>query len=274
MIHNDSTPKISCLLVTAAGRLEHFERSLRCYEDQTYPNRELVIVNEGPPEYQHMLAERVKHRSDVRLEFLRGRYTLGGLRNIAVGLAFGDLWVQWDDDDFNMPNRLAVQSHYLLRNPEAKACFLSEQLHYYFPTRQLFWNNWQIHSGGHKRFGAIPGTILAHKDGFSYRYPSSGDWARAGEDSVLVGDMCRIDPTSVVLLSGYGHMHIYSYHGKNVWDVEHHLNISRVRGMSCAHMIKNRELLVQTLRYMDFSDTVNVMGSEGLAFIYRRNYVG
>lgn len=270
MTPNDPLPKISCLLVTAAGRLQCFEKSFQCYQDQTYPNRELIIVNEGPPEYQQQLAERVRHRHDVRLGFLQGQYTLGALRNIAVGLSFGDLWVQWDDDDFNMPQRLAIQARYLLRHPKAKACFLSDQLHYYFPTKQLFWNNWKLHSGGQKRFGAIPGTILAHRD-FSFCYPSSGDWACAGEDSILVGNACRVDPSQVVLLPDQGYMHIYSYHGKNVWDVEHHLKISEVRGMPRGYMIKHRELLSRTLQYMNFSDSVSVMGGDGLAFIWRRD---
>lgn len=257
-------------MVTAAGRLDQFERSLRCYQDQTYPNRELVIVNEGPPEYQKQIAARVQDRSDVRLVFLNGRYTLGALRNISVGLSFGDLWVQWDDDDFNMPQRLAVQARFLLRQPKAKVCFLSDQLHYYFPTQQLFWNNWKIHSGGQKRFGAIPGTVLARRD-FSFRYPSSGDWARAGEDSVMVGDVCRVDQSQLSLLSDHGYLQIYSFHGKNVWDVEHHLKISEVRGMPRSYMIRHRELLSQTLKYMDFAESVSVMGSDGLAFIWRKN---
>lgn len=257
-------------MVTAAGRLDQFERSLRCYQDQTYPNRELVIVNEGPPEYQKQIAARVQYRSDVRLVFLNGRYTLGALRNISVGLSFGDLWVQWDDDDFNMPQRLAVQAHFLLRQRKAKVCFLSDQLHYYFPTQQLFWNNWKIHSGGQKRFGAIPGTVLARRD-FPFRYPSSGEWARAGEDSVMVGDVCRVDQSQLSLLSDHGYLQIYSFHGKNVWDVEHHLKISEVRGMPRSYMIRHRELLSRTLKYMDFAESVSVMGSDGLAFIWRKN---
>ena len=109
MIH-DATPlpKISCLLVTARDRFEYFERSVRCYDDQTYPNRELVVVNEGPKSYQEQIADHLKDRSDVKLVFLDGKYTLGALRNISISICNGDLFVQWDDDDFNTPERLFI----------------------------------------------------------------------------------------------------------------------------------------------------------------------
>ena len=39
-------------MVTSKNRFDFFVKSFKCYEDQTYPNKELVIVNEGPKEYQ------------------------------------------------------------------------------------------------------------------------------------------------------------------------------------------------------------------------------
>jgi glycosyltransferase involved in cell wall biosynthesis len=111
MINVDGKPpKISCLMVTANGRFETFIRAARCYADQTYPNRELVVVNEGTKEYQRQIAEHLAGRDDVRLIFLDGKYTLGGLRNIAIRLCQGPLFCQWDDDDFNSPERLALQA--------------------------------------------------------------------------------------------------------------------------------------------------------------------
>lgn len=264
----DSHPKISCLLVAGPERFECFQRSYRCYLDQTYSNRELVIVNDGPPAYQRQLADHVQGRSDVRLVFLNNHYRLGALRNIAIGLCFGDLWVQWDDDDFNMPERLAIQCSHLLRHPHARACFLTEQLHYYFATRQLYWNNWRRVSGGYKKYGLIPGTIMAYKEGLPVRYPAVGDFAGAGEDSVMTTAWCRRNERQILLLSGCGHLYIYSFHGKNVWDVDHHLAISKVRGESCDFLQKHRSFITRTLDYMKFDAVVSVMGNDGLAFTY------
>jgi glycosyltransferase involved in cell wall biosynthesis len=259
-------PKISCLLVAAAGRFEHFQRSVRCYCDQTYPNRELVVVNEGPKDYQQKIADHLSGRTDVRLIFLDGKYTLGSLRNISVALCHGDLFVQWDDDDFNAPERIAVQYAYLNRHPRGKVCFLTDQLHYFFNSKRLFWNDWSaFHSGGRKEYSLIPGTIMAYKKDFSARYPTAGKHCSAGEDSILAYGLLE-DEDSVILLSGVGYLHIYSYHGKNVWDEEHHAKIARERALPTSELLTRRDQLSRTIRYMGFDGPVLVTGRDGLAF--------
>lgn len=270
MLAPQNLPKISCLLVTAAGRWDRLLLSYRCYLDQTYPNRELVIVNEGPPEYQEQLRELTEGREDVKCIFLRGDYTLGGLRNIAMQLCNGDLFVQWDDDDYNTPERLAVQYAFMATKPKARACFLGDQLHYYFPTKQLYWDNWWFKmSAGMKKWGLIPGTIMAYRKDFPYRYPSSGDFARAAEDSVLTGAMCDEEESRVEILCGRGYMQMYTFHAKNVWDMEHHLNISKLRGCDSQYVWTNREYVSRTLRYLKLEPPIEVMGCEGLAFVYK-----
>jgi glycosyltransferase involved in cell wall biosynthesis len=262
-------PKISCILVTAPGRLEYFKRSLNCYTFQTYPNRELVIVNDGPKEYQQDIKELVKHRNDVRCIFLNEKYTLGALRNIGIGLCFGDIFVQWDDDDFNAPERLATQVGFLLKNSEAKVCFLTDQLHFFFPTKQLFWNNWwENNLRKYKRFALVPGTIMAYTKDFYYHYPSYGTYAAAGEDSVLTDEICTDMLRKVLLIEEIGYLYCYSFHGKNVWDIEHHLHLSKTRAMSRQYLISYRERICRTLKYLQLADTVYVTGSDGLAFTY------
>ena len=269
MIKEDPFLKISCLLVTADGRLDYFKRSVQCYSDQTYPNRELVIVNEGSKEYQDQIREHVSDRDDVRFVFLDGWYSLGALRNISIALCHGDVFVQWDDDDFNAPSRLAMQYKHLVKNEKTRVTYLTDQLHYYFNTNQLFWNNWwRSHSGGWKKFGLIPGTIMAYKSGFPYHYPSAGSHCSAGEDSILAYNLCETHENMVTLVEGMGHLQMYTFHGKNVWDVDHHLNISRQRGMPVEYLSENRDKICETLDYLNLSDRIEVLGTDGLAFIY------
>lgn len=267
---SEKLPLISCLMVTANGRFETFKRSCKCYADQTYPNRELVIVNEGSKTYQEQIRQHLADRNDVRYIFLDGKYTLASLRNISIALCRGEVFVQWDDDDFNAPQRLAVQYHFLARHPKARVCYLSDQLHYYFHTKYLFWENWAaFHSGGYKKYSLIPGTIMAWKEGFDFKYPSSGPWSCAGEDTVLAYNICRDDDDEkVTLLSDCGHMMVYSYHGKNVWDVDHHLKLSRERAMQTNYILQNKHRICETIDYLRLDGPVKVMGREGLAFIY------
>lgn len=263
-------PKISCLLVTAGGRFEYFKQSVRCYLDQTYPNTELLILNEGPKEYQQQISEHVEklNRPDIRPVFLNGDYTLGALRNISIGLAEGDLFCQWDDDDFNMPNRLAVQFSYLRHRPHLRAVYLSDQLHYYFPTRELYWEDWKMYlSSGLLRYSLIPGTILAWKKGLEGRYPSSGTQCKTGEDTVFSNYLLS-KHVNIEVLSGFGNLQIYSFHGKNVFDLEHHTVLSRLRSHGRQKMIQERERICKTIDYLKLEGKINVMGREGLAFTY------
>lgn len=264
-------PKISCLLVTAKGRIEYFRRSFQCYLDQTYPNRELVIVNEGPFEYQQQIKSIVGNRDDVRFVFLDGYYTLGALRNISIALCHGDLFVQWDDDDFNMPDRLRTQYAYLYKHPNARVCYLTDQLHYYFPTQELYWNNWEwFLSGNVQEFSLIPGTIMAYKSGFDVRYPSAGHFASAGEDSVLAHNLC--EQGKVILLRDKGYLHVYSFHGNNVWDIEHHRVISKHRSVPVPYLLKNRNRINETLKHLKLAEKISVFGREGIAFVYEEKF--
>lgn len=248
-----------------------FKRSVQCYVDQTYPNRELVVVNEGPKSYQEQIAAHLDGRNDVRLIFLDGKYTLGSLRNISIGLCHGDIFVQWDDDDYNAPERLATQYYHLSRSPASKVCYLTDQLHFYFNTNRLFWNDWRaFHSGDRKEYSLIPGTIMAYREGFWARYPSLGHHCSAGEDSVLAMGLLE-DEDKVLLVSGIGYLHVYTYHGQNVWDVAHHTKISHERSVTVSQIFKFRERIKQTLDYLNLGSPIKVTGREGLAFTYERS---
>jgi len=256
-------------MITADGRLDYARESFRCYVNQTYPKKELIIVTDSSQEYKDQLTAMTIGHKDVRLVFLKGKYTLGALRNISLNLCDGEVFVQWDDDDFNMPDRLMIQ-YTALSKTDKRASYLGDQLHYYFPTQQLFWENWWEYSSNFDvRYGLIPGTLMAYREGFAARYPSAGKHAKSGEDSVL-SDVLHFKD-HITLLKNNGHMQVYSYHGKNVWDIEHHLNISRHRSNDIHFMNQNREKICRTLRYMNFSTTVKVMGRDGLAFIFEAN---
>lgn len=267
MFESGELPKISCLMVTQGGREELFQRSLEHYTNQTYPNRELVIVNEGPKSYQKFIREQTSSREDVKYIFLDGDYTLGALRNISITLCNGDIWVQWDDDDFNLPERLAVQYSFFSKHPEAKICYLSDQLHYYFNCKELYWNNWlAFHSGNSKKWALIPGTGMAWKKQIHWRYPSAGSHARSGEDSVFACDILNESEKNVVLYSGVGYLQVYTFHGKNVWEEDHHKKISVMRGQSVSYMLKNEDRIRRSLQCFGFDGPIRVMGREGLAF--------
>lgn len=265
-------PKISCLLVTAAGRFHHVQRSVKCYLNQTYSNKELIVVNEGPVEYQSKMDEwfELIGRLDIRPIWLSGKYTLGALRNISMAMANGEYFCQWDDDDFCMPYRLAAQYSKLSNTPNAKICYLSDQLHFYFPTGELYWDNWKkYHSGNVLSHSLIPGTILSERD-IGIRYPSFGEKASAGEDSVFSDRLIEKMKDHICLLSGMGYMHMYSFHGTNqVYNAEHHSNISKFRCQNRSDVIRCRNQICEIINHLELPGEVKIMCRDGLVFTHK-----
>lgn len=213
-------PKISCLTVTL-NRLVQLKQAIRCYCDQTYPNRELVIVTEGTQRYQQAIADYVQAlgRSDIRIVPLDGgTYTLGKVRNLALDAAAGEVICQWDDDDLYHPERLRLQYEQMARE-QAQACYMTDQLHFFAHERELYWIDWRRGGRATGVWELIPGTLMMAKDS-RFRYPEAGPDARAGEDTVLLNAL--YGQVKIAKLQDAGHLYIYTYHGSNTYPRDHH----------------------------------------------------
>jgi hypothetical protein len=106
------TPRISAICVTF-GRTAFLQNAIRCFMDQDYENKELLILNTCP-EQKLRLSEPspgvVIRNLDVRPP------ALGLARNIAIETATGDFCVVWDDDDACLPFHLSTFGKHLPGN--------------------------------------------------------------------------------------------------------------------------------------------------------------
>lgn len=94
-------PLISCvMLVRWPERAAMIADALRAFELQTWPWRELVVVNDGAP---------VVASPGIRVVNLGTRMSIGSKRNIGAEVATGSWLATWDDDDFALPEHLASQ---------------------------------------------------------------------------------------------------------------------------------------------------------------------
>lgn len=87
--------------------------AVRSFQRQTWPERELIVVNEGVP--LQSLAP------GVRVVNTGPRRSLGGQRTEGLRAARGAWLATWDDDDFSLPDRLATQ---LARAASARAVYV------------------------------------------------------------------------------------------------------------------------------------------------------
>jgi glycosyltransferase involved in cell wall biosynthesis len=101
-------PLISCIMPTR-DRTSFVAQAVRYFQRQDYPNRELIVVEDG--------GDQPAAPADGRIRYLRPsrRLSIGAKRNLACRAARGEIIAQWDDDDWYAAERLSVQAAPLLR---------------------------------------------------------------------------------------------------------------------------------------------------------------
>lgn len=107
-------PLVSCICLTR-NRREWLPKAIDCFEQQTYSQRELVIVWDGEP-----VADLVPSADNIRLvEYQQKDYKIGQKRNFANGHASGEIIAHWDDDDWSAPTRIEDQVKRLVESDKS-----------------------------------------------------------------------------------------------------------------------------------------------------------
>lgn len=142
-------PLVSCLCLTFNGRKEWLEKSIACFQAQTYENLEWILVPED------------NYR------------TIGDKRNAGCEIASGEIICHWDDDDFSFPGRVAAQVKTLQDSGKAVTGYHSMKF-----TDGVSW--WQ-YRGGH---GSALGTSLCYRRDWWERHRFAS--MQTAEDNVFV----------------------------------------------------------------------------------------
>jgi len=244
--------KVSCLMITL-DRFDFFISSYRCYCNQTYENKELVIVTDGEPQYQQQLQRYIDEsgRSDVRLITLQERLPLGALRNISLDAADGDLICQWDDDDLYHSTRLEEQIKDMIQK-SADISYLSDQFQLFINERIMYWCDWEKCKD--PLSSMIPGTLLARKKSLPYYKPEM----KNSEDAVLRGQLIA-SGASITSLSGKGYLYIYTFHGKNTFEHIHHDGITIWAGLSGKELRERASIIESTLGDYHLDPPINIV---------------
>jgi glycosyltransferase involved in cell wall biosynthesis len=196
---DEAAPLISCLMVSR-GNFFPAHLAVQCYRNQTYSNRELVIVCAQP---NSALSHFVATLNDPTIRYIESPpKALGDLRNVSVDAARGSLLCIWDDDDLYHARRLEVQASAHLASGSA-AHFLSRLL-LWWPERRLLaitcersWEN----------------SMLVRRDALP-RYPS----LQIREDTDVVDNLRARHQTA---MSNEPELYCYVVHSQNTSDVAH-----------------------------------------------------
>ncbi len=108
-------------------------RAIEYFLRQDYPNKELVILDDGSDPVEDL----VPASPALRYQRLGQKTPLGAKRNLACEAARGNLLMHWDDDDWHAPGRITCQVTALLER-QAEICGLREML-FYDPQSAQTW---------------------------------------------------------------------------------------------------------------------------------------
>jgi len=201
-----SWPLVSCIMPTYERR-RYVPQALQSFLQQDYPNRELIIVDDG----KDAIGDLAEGLPNVRY-FHVARTSIGAKRNLACRHAAGEIIAHWDDDDWYSPDRLRYQvmpiiagkadltgleNAFVLELPRAEFWTTAPALH-----QRLFVGN--VHGG----------TLVYRKDLWTQglRYPE----INLAEDAGLLIRATR-QGKRLVRLSNPG-VFVYVRHGRNAWQ--------------------------------------------------------
>ena len=193
---------VSCLCISE-NRVPMLHRSVEMFEQQTWSDRELLIV------YRHRDSATKAYVQTLRNPRIRSvevpddpQLHIGGLRNLAVSASRGTYVATWDDDDWHAPERLQIQMD-VIRNHGRPACVLRRCQVFDLATRSAFVSRpytWEM-------------TMVCDKSALP-EYPNIG----RGEDKHVIDQLLR-DRKLIELERP--DLYIYVYHGGNTCGRTH-----------------------------------------------------
>jgi glycosyltransferase involved in cell wall biosynthesis len=202
-------PLVSCIMPTY-NRRPFVTFALRYFLAQDYPNKELVVVDDG----SDPVGDLVEHAPGVRYVRLSSRISIGAKRNLACQHARGDLIAHWDDDDWYTPDRLRYQVAPILSG-EADLTGLENAFVLELPNGVF----WRPQPELHKRLfvGNVHGGTLVYRkkvlqDGVRYPEINLAEDAWLLQRALAGGKRLR-------RLANPG-VFVYIRHGRNAWRFE------------------------------------------------------
>jgi glycosyltransferase involved in cell wall biosynthesis len=201
-----SWPLVSCIMPTYERR-RYVPQALQSFLQQDYPNRELIIVDDG----KDAIRDLVEGRPNVRY-FHVARTTIGAKRNFACKHAAGEIIAHWDDDDWYSPDRLRYQVMPILAG-KADLTGLENAFVLELPHGEF----WTTEPALHQRLfvGNVHGGTLVYRKELwtqGLRYPE----VNLAEDAGLLVRATR-KGKRLVRLSNPG-VFVYVRHGRNAWQ--------------------------------------------------------
>ena len=191
-------PLISCLCPTKNDP-SIVKKAVNCFNNQTYPNKELILVTDE--KNPHLEALKMFVGGNIKLFEAPHGSVIGTLRNISVDNARGEYIATWDDDDISHPERIASQCA-AIKQSNKEVCYL---------TNTLIKDNIASIIGLSKRGTCVDCTMLALKSTFP-RYNPEASWPYLIEDMPIRE---YYNKNNQIKWLNKPHLYVYNLHENN-----------------------------------------------------------
>ena len=116
----ESQPLVT-VIIASYNHGPYIEQSIQSVLNQTYPNIELLVIDDGSTDDSVERIQRLQaaHGFDFRVQQNQG---LTNTLNGAIARAKGSLIVPFGSDDIMLPERIEIQVNYLYDKPEVGIC--------------------------------------------------------------------------------------------------------------------------------------------------------
>jgi glycosyltransferase involved in cell wall biosynthesis len=197
-----ASPRVTALMLTGkcVERYPLARVAVACFQRQSWPDKELVIVNHGPVS----LADGSPNIREIRVE-RTPEMTLGDLRNLSRAHAQGDYVIQWDDDDYHHARRIETMMEH---RDKAEIVTVGWQIRFNICCGTAFYHH-------------LPGgqqMAILHRANAPFQYPRLD----TREDTIFINQFntkCVIDNDPD---DGLGPLlYVRLFHQRNIWDERH-----------------------------------------------------
>jgi len=226
--------------MVTANRADIARVAIECFSEQTWPNKELVIIDDGAEDYSDLIAsfdcaDLVRY---IKLQPANPRLSLGELRNLSIEEAHGEWCVQWDDDEWYHHERLAIQLNAAAQADVGASALKWTLMHVKENSDESL--TFRGDSGI-----ATPGTLMFRKG--DVRYPHLA----RNEDGIFLRDV-KNNHGLVVLDENYSHLFIRVFHGSNTWEKDHFLARLHRRPVDWPSWVWSRWIMSDVTRHRAF----------------------
>lgn len=109
----DELPRVTVIIPTYKRSVDYLSRAVTSVQNQTYPNIEIVVIDDSPSDYdgREEVKQYMNSIADEDVKYFQNEKNMGGslARNRGIELASGEFISFLDDDDEYMPEKIEKQ---------------------------------------------------------------------------------------------------------------------------------------------------------------------